>query len=85
MNNQDLLGKYPTRARESMLEIMVDAAFGDHDLASFKPVQDQDGRPNGYQAKCRRCNITAWVDDSGMMYSLLTAMCPCKSGEGQQQ
>ena len=41
-----------------------------------EPVTDHDGRPNGYQARCRRCNLTAWVDDSGMMYNLLAAVCP---------
>ena len=76
MTDQDLLGKYPPEAREAMLEIMVDAAFGDHDLTSFEPVQDHDGDPNGYQASCRLCGLTAWVDDSGMMYSLLAAECP---------
>lgn len=63
-------------ARESMMEIAVNAAGGGHDLTGFEPVEDQDGRPNGYEARCRKCNLTAWVDDSGMMYSLLADICP---------
>ena len=82
MTNQDLLGQYPPKARESMLEIMVDAAYGDHDLGGFEPVDDYNGDPNGYEARCRRCNLTAWVDDSGLMYSLLADTCPGDDSHG---
>jgi len=76
MTNHDLPGKYPSKARETMLEIMVDAAFGDHDLESFDTVNDQDVNPNGYEARCRWRNLTARADDSGMLYSLLADTCP---------
>lgn len=63
-------------AKESMLEIAVNAASGGHDLSGFGLVEDHDGQPNGYQARCRKCNLTAWVDFSGMMYNLLADECP---------
>lgn len=63
-------------ANEGMLQIAVNAAAGGHDMTGFEPVQDQDGDPNGHQAVCRRCGLSAWVDDSGMQYSLLAADCP---------
>ena len=71
-----LLGKYPPKAREAMLEVMVNVAGGGHDLTGFDPIQDQDRDPNGYEARCRRCNLTAWVGDGGSIYSLLAAECP---------
>ncbi len=63
-------------AKESMLEIAVDAAAGGHDLGGFGLVVDHDGNPNGYQARCRKCKLTAWVDFSGAMYNLLADRCP---------
>lgn len=35
-------------AREAMLEFAVNAAGGGHDMTGFEPVDDQDGRPNGF-------------------------------------
>ena len=64
-----------TAANESMLEIAVNAAAAGHDLSGFEPVQDGDAKPNGYQAKCRKCGQTAWVGDSGLIYSLLDSEC----------
>ena len=63
-------------ANESMLEIAVNAAAGGHDLGGFGLVHDHDNNPNGYQARCRKCDLTAWVDFSGMMYNLLADECP---------
>ena len=64
------------QARESLIEIAVNSAAGNHDLGGFELVEDHDGDPNGYEARCRKCNQTAWVDFSGMMYSLLADACP---------
>ncbi len=61
---------------ESMREHAINAAGSGHDLTGFDLVQDQDGRPNGYEVRCRRCNLSAWVGDLVMMYSLLAAACP---------
>ena len=63
-------------ANDSMLEIAVTAATAGHDLTGFEPVTDQDDNSNGYEARCRNCGQTAWVDFSGMMYSLLADTCP---------
>ena len=60
-----------TAANESMLEIAVNAAAAGHDLGGFDPVDDADGRPAGYQARCRGCGRTAWVGENGLTYSLL--------------
>jgi hypothetical protein len=38
-------------AKETMLEIAVDAAAGGHDLSGFGLVLDHDGDPKGYQAR----------------------------------
>ena len=66
-------------ANDSMLEIAVNALAAGHDLSGFEPVQDQDGDPNGYQARCKRCGASVWVGDNGLMYSLLDDIC---NGEG---
>ena len=60
-------------AKESILEIQVDAALSGHDLGPFEPVAVLTG---GYEARCRNCNQSAWVGDSGLMYSLLDDSCP---------
>ena len=69
-----------TAVNESMLEIAINAAGSGHDLGPFEPVEDGNGKPNGHQARCRRCEQSAWVDDTGLMYSLLDDVCP---GEGR--
>jgi len=68
------------KANESMLQIAVNAAAAGHDLTGFEPVEDMDGNPNGYEAKCRHCGQTAWVYFSGMIYSLLDDVCPNREG-----
>ena len=45
----------------------------------FGLVVDHDGNPNGYQARCRKCNLTVWVDFNGTMYNLLADRCPNKA------
>ena len=72
--------KYSTFAHESMLSIAVNAAAGGHDLSGFEPVVDADGQPNGHQATCRRCGLSAWVGDNGVIYSLLDDVCPGLAG-----
>ena len=64
----------PKAVRESILEIQVNAALAGHDLGPFEQVKTFEGA--GYQAKCRRCNQTAWVGESGLLYSLLAEQCP---------
>ena len=58
--------------RESLLKIQVNAALSGHDLGPFEPVEVLTG---GYEARCRKCNQSAWVGDSGLMYSLLAEEC----------
>ncbi len=65
--------------RASILAIQVNAALAGHDLGKFDPVETFDGA--GYQAKYRRCNQTAWVGESGLMYSLLDERCSEKPGD----
>ncbi len=60
-------------AKESILAIQVDATLSGHDLGLFEPVEVLTG---GYEARCRNCNQSAWVGDSGLMYSLLEDSCP---------
>ena len=60
-------------AKQSILEIQVNAALSGHDLGPFEPVEVLTG---GYEARCRNCNQSAWVGDSGLMYSLLSESCP---------
>ena len=59
-------------SKESILAIQVDAALSGHDLGPFEPVEVLTG---GYEARCRKCDQTAWVGDSGLMYSLLRDSC----------
>jgi len=56
-------------AKGAILETQVNAALSGHDIGPFEPVETFEGA--GYQARCRRCNQTAWVGESGLMYSLL--------------
>jgi len=74
-----LLGKYSPECRQSMMEIMVNAALVGHDMTPFEPVADDNQLTPGYQTTCRRCKKTAWVNNAGMMYSLLDDAC---RGEG---
>ena len=65
-----------TPAQEAMLELAVNAAGGGHDLAAFEPVKDKDGRPDGFQARCKLCGATCWAGSNGVLYSLLEDVCP---------
>jgi len=65
-------------AKESILSIQVNAALAGHDLGPFEPVEVLTG---GYEARCRNCNQSAWVGDSGLMYSLLDDSCPSQKEE----
>ena len=62
-------------AKESMLETAVNAAAAGHDLTAFEPVEDANGNANGYQARCRRCDMTNWVGERGERLSLLEDRC----------
>lgn len=56
--------------KEALLEAMAEAALGGHDLGEWQEVE------NGWQARCGRCNQTAWVGYNGLHYSLLEDQCP---------
>ena len=68
--NMRNLGELSPETIAAMLQMAVDAAAGGHDM---RPVE---GGDSGHQTICRRCGMTAWVDDSGMIYSLLAYKCP---------
>lgn len=70
------MDKAEQELREAILEAQAEAALGGHDLGPFEPVEDQDGRPNGYEAECRLCKLTSWVGPQGLRYSLLESECP---------
>ncbi len=55
-------------AKASILSVQADAALSGHELGPFEPVEVLTG---GYEVRCRKCNQSAWVGDSGLMYSLL--------------
>lgn len=57
--------------RENVLQAQVEAALQGHDLTPFEPVNKR-----GYQATCRKCVGSVWVNTSGLMYSLLANPCP---------
>jgi hypothetical protein len=60
-------------ARAAILEIQVNAALAGHDLGPFEDVTD---RVNGeYEARCRLCDLSAWVGESGLRYSLFGEKC----------
>ncbi len=59
-------------SKEFELYIPVVGSFQGHDLGPFEPVEVLTG---GYEARCRRCNQSAWVGDSRLMYSLLGEKC----------
>ena len=59
-------------AREAILEAQVNAALAGHNLGPFEPVDTLTG---GYEARCRKCGQTVWVEESGVMYSLLDHEC----------
>jgi len=65
-----------TDVRTSIVEIQVNAALSGHDLGPFEPVESFEGAD--YQARCRQCDLTAWVGESGLMYSLLGERCQDK-------
>jgi hypothetical protein len=56
---------------EAALETMVNAALSGHDLTPFDPVPS-----GGYQSRCRRCARTVWLGPTGLIYSLLSYLCP---------
>ena len=61
-------------ARAAILEAQVNAALAGHDIGPFAEVD------NGYQATCRLCGGTSWLNDKGLRYSLLEDAC---EGEGR--
>ena len=56
--------------RDAMLEAQAEAALGGHDIGPFEVVD------NGYQARCRCCSMSTWVDEYGLRYSVLEDTCP---------
>ena len=59
--------------RESILEGQVEAALQGHDLGPFQVLASTIG---GYEARCRLCQMTTWVGENGLRYSLLEEKCP---------
>jgi hypothetical protein len=53
---------------DTILKIQVNAQLSGHDLSTFDPLPDQSGK---YQAVCQRCQKTVYVQQNGVMYSLL--------------
>jgi hypothetical protein len=51
---------------------MTNAVLAGLDLGPFEPVEVLTG---GYDARCRNRNQSVWVEDSGLMYSLLVESC----------
>ena len=60
------------QVRAAILEIQVNAALAGHDLGPFVEVDTISG---GYEVRCRKCGQSAWVGESGLMYSLLGYEC----------
>lgn len=60
----------PAQIKETMLESAVEAALGCHELGEWEQVED------GWQARCQLCQVTTWVGDNGLKYSLLEDTCP---------
>lgn len=63
--------------KEAMLEAVIEAALGGHDLGAWERVDD-DG--NEFQARCKLCGMTTWVGGS-LRYSILEDTCPGWVGE----
>lgn len=61
-----------TEVDATILEIQVEASLQGHALGTF--VLTEDGR--GYEACCERCEMSVWVGNSGVFYSLLEDTCP---------
>ena len=55
-----------------MLEAVVEAALGGHDLEAWEQL---DAERNEYQARCKLCHKTTWVGRS-LRYSILEDTCP---------
>lgn len=55
--------------KDAMLEAQVEASLQGHDIGAFERVR------NGYQARCRVCGGTTWLNDKGVRYSLLEDVC----------
>lgn len=66
----------PSPSDETMLAIMVDASLSGHDLGPWQ----FDDQTNGWQAACRLCTRTVWVNSKGLQYSLLDNSCPFSDG-----
>lgn len=79
--NWSWLSRLVDEAGNARIEVMVEAALQGHDLTGFEPVE---GPPPGQQARCRRCGQTAWVGESGLVYSLLDDVCQGSGGSDDE-
>ena len=61
------------KLREAILEAQAEAALGGHDIGSFQAVDTITG---GYEARCKLCQMTTWIGENGLRYSLLEDSCP---------
>ena len=55
---------------EAILEAILEAALGGHQLGPWQRVDD------GWRAAYQRCQMTTWIGDKGLRYSLLDDSCP---------
>lgn len=58
--------------KDAMLEAVVEAALGGHELGQWEETLSGDG----WQADCQHCAGNVWVGRSGVRYSLLKDTCP---------
>ena len=70
------------RLRGNLLECMVIAALGGHDLKSWEP--DMESGLMGYEAVCRRCGMSTYAS-SVTMFSYLENRCPADGQNNRPQ
>ena len=64
--------EYAHEVKQAVLAAQVEASFQGQDKGPFESVEVIKG---GDEARCRKCDQSAWVGDSGLMYSLLGDEC----------
>jgi hypothetical protein len=56
--------------RDAILDAQAEAALGGHDVGPFETVEE------GYQATCRQCGESSWIDQDGLRHDTLDDSCP---------
>ena len=67
--------------KESVLAAQAEAALGGHELG---PFQTADTITGGYEATCTLCQMTTWIGDDGLRYSILADECPGQEEYNQE-